>query len=194
MSIPHSLYLDTNYLLFLVAYEGGERQAPASRCKKFYDKCIAAKSMLFTSILGFEEAIFIHYYKKGLAEDCQSHFVTIGNRKSDFRIKNFIRNYPGALADIHATHVSKILGFRQLLRNWHIPLMFPEPPIKGFNVSDALARYASVLMKGFADLEPMDALHVAIARLSGADAIVTTDSSFQQVPTIRSINPVKDPF
>ncbi|MFH1894168.1 MAG: hypothetical protein ABIK83_15975 [Candidatus Zixiibacteriota bacterium] len=189
LQLPQSVYADTDFLVLLTAYAGGERDTSLVNCKKLHDACRKSSTAIVTSVLAYEEAVYILLYKNRMIPECKSEFVKLGNRERDFKLSQFKKHYPGQYANIYHANMHVPVGFHQFLRQWRISLRFPSYTLKEMEKSPRVAQYALVLMKKYVTLEPMDCLHISIARNLGIDTVITSDKSYQAVNSIRVIDP-----
>lgn len=192
--IPQRCYLDTNYVLSLLSFSHSPRHPKSLKCKQFYDKCVQSNSTLITSLLTYQECIFILFYKDKLIPKCTDYFEAMGHPRNEFYLKKFIRMYKSQYDRIYSDYLHIPVGFHRYLGALGIKMKTPRFISPGIDISARLAKYALAIIKKYNTLEPMDCMHIATARCLNLDTIITSDKSFKLVPHIKVINPISDRF
>lgn len=188
MTSKTTFYLDTNYLLYLAAFDQGDTKSEAVAANNFYVECKEKDISLVTSILGYEEAIHVNFYLQNLLKELKQHFKKMKNNPKEFGRKKFMRAYPGFYRKTYEdlAHIPEM--FHRFLYDRSIKVLHPcSYKFKNLEIP-TIQRYILCLIVNHNDLEPMDACHIAFARKLGLTTIVTSDKSFKNVKTIKTIN------
>ncbi|MCK4329819.1 PIN domain-containing protein [candidate division WOR-3 bacterium] len=170
------VYMDSNFILTLFWYIQDPTNRLYSSSKKFYEKLRKNGTLMWTSILGLEEVIWI-VLRNNILDDMHQQGLT-GS------ISDLKRNHPTEYINTFKKLKPLIQHTFRTFAAFGIQLHIPTPfKINGRNKAERIAKYACLLMDSY-EIEAADAFHIAFARCEGTKFIVSNDTGFQDVATI----------